>query len=298
MIYTTEFKLVGGNREIFSEAFNEFPFMLYRAYDNTFVGNHVSWHWHPEFEITLVSQGRLSFCTPGLNITLEKGEAVFINSNVLHEYQLLGADTVIYSFLFSRDFLSGTRGSQIEKKYLFPVIADRNLKSRGLYPDGRAGMSMLQNLYEIIDLCENEPFGYEFEIRGILGRFWCTLYDETSGSRSVSPPAHEEDSRRMQLMMEYIHEHYREKMSVDEIAGAAGISGRECARCFRRSIGMAPFEYVNDYRVRKAALALLATGDSILEISESTGFHSVSYFGKTFRGIMGCSPREYRTLQN
>ena len=296
MIQNTAFKIVGGNREVFEDDIKEFSFVIRKSDLSLFPEHHCMWHWHPEFEVSMVMEGEVTFAVPGMSTTLKKGDAIFVNTNVLHEsYTIKGAECVSYSCLFRPEILVGTSSSLLEEKYILPVITDRNLQSYVMHPDKMSTIAMLKDLYEIVDLYNEESFGYEFEIRAKLSRFWCRLIEETAESRSTAPLLHEEDGNRVRRMMEYIHENYSEKISADDIAAAADIGARESARCFQRTIGMSPFDYLTDYRVRMAAIELLRTDDTILDISERCGFNSVSYFGKVFRNMMNCSPREYRT---
>ena len=86
----------------------------------------------------------------------------------------------------------------------------------------------------------------------------------------------------MKQMMNFVHDHFRDKIYLEEIASAAGISPRECARCFRRQIGSTPMDYLNQYRVRMAADELKMTAKPISVIGEECGFASDSYFGKIY----------------
>ena len=94
--------------------------------------------------------------------------------------------------------------------------------------------------------------------------------------------------------MEFIENHFFEKILVEDIAGAAGVSVRECTRCFSKVIGQPPIEYLNRLRIRQAAGMLVETDRSIGDISERCGFVSDSYFGKMFKELMGCTPSSYR----
>ena len=101
------------------------------------------------------------------------------------------------------------------------------------------------------------------------------------------------DELRIKQMIQYIEEHYGDKVLLEDIASAAGVSGRECSRCFSRTVKMSPIDYLNRYCVRMAAGRIVETGDPIGLIAEECGFTSDSYFGKMFKSIMGCSPRDY-----
>jgi len=112
------------------------------------------------------------------------------------------------------------------------------------------------------------------------------LTGETTGDKR--------DLDRMKVMLQYIYAHYSEPVTLDDIAATAGISTRECARCFRRAINRPPVRFLIEYRAQMAAMMLIRTDNSISSIAEQCGFVSDSYFGKIFKEIYSCTPRDYR----
>ena len=121
---------------------------------------------------------------------------------------------------------------------------------------------------------------------------WIEINYIDKGSYQMHSP--DSDLERMKFMLQYIYAHYSEPLGLEEIAGAAGISPRECTRCFQRSINRPPIRCLIEYRAQMAAMRLERTDDSISTIAEQCGFVSDSYFGKTFKDIYGCPPRDYR----
>ena len=55
-----------------------------------------------------------------------------------------------------------------------------------------------------------------------------------------------------------------------------------------------PMEYLNSYRIEKAAAKLLSTDESVTDIAYSCGFNDLSYFIKVFRDFKGISPKQFR----
>ena len=79
------------------------------------------------------------------------------------------------------------------------------------------------------------------------------------------------------------------------VAGAAGISERECLRCFERTIRLSPFQYLLKYRVMRGAETLLTDpASSVSEAASRCGFDSPSNFARIFKRFYHCTPREYR----
>lgn len=110
------------------------------------------------------------------------------------------------------------------------------------------------------------------------------------GNKSIIDKA----SDKLKAMMIYIHEHYAEKLSVEQIASSAFISERECFRVFRDYLSITPAEYLRNYRLQKACQMLIEGSESITAVGLACGFGSNSYFGKIFRENIGCTPQEYR----
>lgn len=87
---------------------------------------------------------------------------------------------------------------------------------------------------------------------------------------------------------------YSEDISLADIAKEAFIGEREALRCFARTIGISPIEYLLKYRIYTAAEMLRNSEQPIAEICLQTGFNSPSYFSKVFCRMLGTTPREYR----
>jgi AraC-like DNA-binding protein/response regulator of citrate/malate metabolism len=103
-----------------------------------------------------------------------------------------------------------------------------------------------------------------------------------------------EAQRVVRQAMAYIHEHYAEPLSREELASRVGLSDRYLTRCFRQETGVTPITYLNRYRSRQAR-TLLERGDlSVTEVAFATGFSDPNYFGRVFRAEVGVSPRAYQ----
>ena len=296
MITTHEFRVDDKLREILPDSFEVFPcFCKHNRVGNN-PGDWARWHWHQAFEIDFCLEGSIHFRTPDTDILMKKGDAVFVNSNTLHQLEAPdpGSKAEFYTLFFDGELLSGGYGTLFHEKYLMPIISCQELQSLLLSTNDTAGIRMLNSLIDIVDLFRDEPYGYELDVRTMLGQFWLMLLDATKELRSRSGHAKMLDHVRVKEMISFLEEHYSEKLTLEQIARSAELGERECGRCFSRSIGMPPFEYLNRYRIRQAARLIVQSMDPIGQIADQCGFSSDSYFGKMFREQMGCSPREYR----
>jgi AraC-like DNA-binding protein len=120
---------------------------------------------------------------------------------------------------------------------------------------------------------------------------WSILYENTvavNGSREQKTAAH------IKEMVAYIHTHYAEKITLEDVAAAGMMCCSKCCRVFKEILHQTVFEYLLDYRIRRSLPLLAEKRLNITEIAQACGFNGSSYYAETFRKITGVSPGEYR----
>ena len=154
-----------------------------------------------------------------------------------------------------------------------------------------------QYFCEAFESLRIEAFGYEFTVREDLSRICLSIYEQYSPQLFTAKQTQNLDSIRIEKMIDFIQNHYADEITLNHIAESADIGERECLRCFKRTIGQSPIQYLLKYRLMQGANLLLAfPALSISEISGNCGFDNPSYFSKIFRQFYNCSPKEYRNL--
>ncbi len=101
-------------------------------------------------------------------------------------------------------------------------------------------------------------------------------------------------SQRRQLVLEYIHEHLSEDLSLAAIASSVGMSPYYFARLFKQSMGIAPYQYVLQQRVERAKQLLKTSRLSIAAIAHRVGFSDQSQLTVQFRKFTSTTPKAYR----
>jgi AraC-like DNA-binding protein len=87
---------------------------------------------------------------------------------------------------------------------------------------------------------------------------------------------------------------YFERLDVDDLARAAGLSRAHFSREFRRAFGESPHAYLLTRRLERAAALLRTTDRSVADICVSVGLQSVGSFTTSFTRTFGLSPTAYR----
>lgn len=269
----------------------EYPYVMHFA---EITGLRIPWHWHEELEFGYVTGGEIEVMTADKSYVFRKNEAFFINTNVLCSMQGSGKTEsgVVQSHLFHPVFLGGHFKSVFETKYMNPVLRNKNLEILEIRGANELQKKILKKLSqaEYIQKQQNA----EFLTRNIFSEIWLLLLEEIERVSRELPSVNLKNTDRIQSMLSYIHQNYMYKISLEQIAGAASVSTRECLRCFRETIDKTPVEYLMDYRLDMAKKLLKETKMSITEISYHSGFSGSAYFGKIFRQRCGMTPMECR----
>ena len=260
-------------------------------------GGFSPWHWHPDVEFMWVMQGGVRLDTNNHSFAIHTGEGAFIHPNMLHYKEPLpGTPPIVLCQVFDTQLLAGGYKNVFEQKYITPVIECRELEAfvfRPIIANQRKILELFRHSY---DAAEQGEYGYEFTVRSDLSSIWCLLCREAASVIEEKKAVSSQGEERIKKMMLYIRDHYSERVLLEEIAGAANISGRECLRCFREMLNTTPFTYLTDYRIRRAASLLRETERAVTDIAYACGFFGASYFGKMFKKSMECTPGQYRAL--
>ena len=284
----------GTKEELLPGFEKDFPYIASRAELDKYIECYVPWHWHRTVELFYVESGSIEYDTPKGKMLFPAGSGGMVNSNVLHMTKAISQreKNVQLLHIFDVSLLAGEQGSRIEQKYIAPVITAVQIEIIPLFPGNRKDERILKLLIDSFRL-SSEEFGYEIKLREALAQIWLMLF-ELSSSMREKKDGYSKSNDKIKLMMIYIHEHYREKISIQDLAAAAYLSERECYRVFHDCLHMTPVEYITSYRLQVACQMLAKSQETVTFISHECGLGSSSYFGKVFREYAHCSPIEYR----
>jgi AraC-like DNA-binding protein len=99
---------------------------------------------------------------------------------------------------------------------------------------------------------------------------------------------------QIQRVVAYIHEHYRERMPVEQLARIASMSDRQLNRRFQETFRMSVQEFIIRTRIQAASDDLRGTENPVAEIAQEHGFYDQSAFTKMFRVHTGETPQAFR----
>ena len=139
----------------------------------------------------------------------------------------------------------------------------------------------------ISEMRERPPLFLEC-IRGLLQALVITH------SRMLEPAEDipRRNRNRLGPVVSYISQHFREELTVPEIAEQFHVSETTLRRWFWEALRTTPLEYLHKVRL-SAACSLIRSGVPVLEAALTVGYNSLSSFHRQFRQAYGCSPTEY-----
>ena len=243
--------------------------------------------WHEQVEIKLFLHGKAEIiCGPHLFIA-EEGDVVVINSGVLHGIRQYGDTEPVYHLLMvSLDQLAAEKGGQA----LVPVLEGR-VSFRSLI---RGDTELQETFRRLFQELEQQKAGWELAAMGHLAVLLTHLLRiPESGSQFITPE-NRQYIDKIQPAIVYIQKNYRQSIRVDNLAAAWSLSPWHFSRLFRKATGYTPVDYLNRFRMQKAAAMLEIDGIPVTDIAYSVGFNDEAYFSRCFKNYMQLSPNKYR----
>ena len=250
-------------------------------------------HWHTSTEIIMPEKNGYQVACNGKTYELSVGDILIVAPGVVHTMPAKKGARYILLANFSSSIMLKSFDS------IFSLIQPVLIVSPQIYP------SIYQTCRDLITKSVDEYFSAEpfkeiaiynnlLTLFLLVGRSYTAQSDIVSG-----PPAKQQEYiQRFMTLCEYINDHCTEELSVDDAASVAGFSKFHFSRLFKKFTGNTFYSYVNERRVAHAALLLLNSEKSIIDIATDSGFNSISSFNRIFKISKACTPTEFRQMYN
>lgn len=275
----------------------EFPFRI--GYEDIwqYYNGKFACHWHKEVEFTYIYQGKMRYQVNDKIYELKKGQCLFINANTFHRGEHINKEECKYfAMTFNIHFLANEE-ELIYKKYVLPVIYSKNLSSFVCLSENKLEKKIIKQV-KYIDKCyRKQNLFYELEIKEHLLKLWQILWEAFESEIEIDIDRnYYKQLIKIKQITQFIHKHYAEKITLQNIADNLHISISDCSHSFKKFMKESIFEYILHYRIQQSLYLLQDKELSILQISLKVGFSSTSYYSKLFKKYMKMTPKEYRKL--
>lgn len=278
----------------------DFPVNSYSTNLSKLYMRMVRWEWHDDVEITLVKSGHALLRLSDQNIPLSPGDGFFLNQNQLHSIRSADKEAcILHTIKFHPSFLFGYGKTSMSAKYLTPVLSSSFLHCLLLKAQDDSTKEMRSLAEDAFSHCLEKKFGYELAVKSLLCYFWKLLLPFATPPDGVlaESPHISIDSARIKQAILFMEKNHMEPLTLEEIAASIHVSKSECCRCFQRSLGITPFEYLMKFRIFESTRKIMRgdeAANSISTLAASVGFNSTSYYNKLFKKYLNCTPTEYK----
>jgi AraC-like DNA-binding protein len=258
------------------------------------------WHYHPEYEIVLVtkSTGRRMV---GDNIGFfNEGDLVFMGSGLPHVWindpaYINGeadgpADAIVIHFL--EEFL-GETFLQIPEMENFKNFL--SLSRYGMVIKGAAKEKIISIMMDMPVMSGLQRLGSLFTIFDVLAT---TDQYELLASPGFVENTHLKSSDRFSKITEYIMQNFDEDIALPEIASVANMAVTTFCNFFKEHYRQTFVEYLNTVRIGHACKLLSEEDQKIGEVAYECGFNNLANFNRQFKKMKMMSPSEYRRALN
>ena len=106
----------------------------------------------------------------------------------------------------------------------------------------------------------------------------------------------EVNQTRISDVQRYISRHYREELSLSELAAVAHLAPSTLCHIFKRMTGRSIFQYISAVRIQHVKEKLQNTDLTMKAIAYDCGFNTLTNFNRQFKCLTGCTPTEWRSV--
>lgn len=272
----------------------DFPFDYYYV-DMSHPRYNMPFHWHKEWEIIYVLEGTFTAHADNAAYTAHSGDILLIRDGMLHGGT---PDNCVYEcFLF--DLHGLYRNLDMVKKHVRPLYRQQILPEI-YYPAGKYP-ALNQAIAQLSAACKQAPSvgspasPMELIVHGSITQFFAAILQNglyVSNQSVKAERTHKIDL--IKTILEYIELNFASQLSLEDLAAVANMNPSYFCRFFRSITHQSPMEYVNMYRIEKAAQMLYSTRLPVMDICMECGFNECSNFIKVFRKYKGVTPNQYR----
>ncbi len=253
----------------------------------------VPMHWHNEFEIDYVLQGKGDFICGDEHFPVSHGDVIMIPPNMLHAAcPSSNMNLHYFAFVFHASMLGLESNDRSITHCIRPLITGQ-LRVNMKYDSSHQDYSVIHSLTETIVSYANKNNPYDDLLlkSTLLQLYW---YFEKNDNLSSFQGDDISYSSLIRPALEYMTYCYMDSITINELAAKCTISSSHFMNSFKKAVGCSAIEFLTHLRIKAACTALTETTDDISTISYNCGFNNLSNFNKHFKKITGSSPREYR----
>jgi AraC-like DNA-binding protein len=273
------------------------PQHSFRSLTHDYPSEICGWHFHPEYEIHLVTQTSGSMIVGDSIATFEPGHISIIGPNLPHDWV---SDLAPGQIVRDRDAVIQFSDEWIhECMELIPEVADvehvLEASKRGLALTGNAAEEAADVMQAAVRAKGSGQVALFFELLSIFAR--ADSADRMLLAEGWLDPGSDENTQlAVDAALSYIFENLTGTIRLSTAASLSYMSEATFSRYFKRAAGMTFSDMVKKLRIAHACRLLESTDDTIAHVAAASGYNNLANFNRQFLAEVGMRPSEYRQL--
>ena len=265
----------------------------FKAFAHGYPYRTVRWHYHPEYEIHLVTNTRGRYFIGDYIGQFGPGNLVLIGPNVPHNWiSDVPAGTHVEHrtivIQFGAEHMGRLLATLPELRSIQPLLDKSRLGLK--FSDATAARS-LSLMTDLCDATGPHRASLFLQLVELLAE---DTQAQTLSSAALETSADNPAHAGINSVLVYLQRNYTAPLRESELARLCNQSPSSFSRSFIRATGVPFVQYLNRLRVRAACDLLSESRLSITDICFRSGFSSISNFNRRFSVIKSMSPRQYR----
>ncbi len=252
------------------------------------VGQGDRWHFHPEYELTLVTKGN-GKCFVGDHVeNFHSPDLVLIGPNLPHCWPDLGMSSG-----FALQFVLDSNhplGQLHEMRALETILQDSNFGIRFAGP-------VVKRIEHVMRALPNLPsIDRLAKFIGVLAELATVPKNERIllSASNLMLANQERNLSAISHAISFILSNLEKEIGINDLLEVTHMSKPTFSRHFKSHTGRSLTSFLNEIRIVNAKRLLAETNDSITDIAYASGFRNLSHFNVQFRRSSAESPRDYR----
>lgn len=255
-------------------------------------------HWHKEIEMIYVKKGTINIGVNDQPIQLCEGEVYIVNAGEVH-YYFASPDSERVLLIFDPTLFQDVGIGQMKVLNLKSQIAQMMNSSHDW--EEKLSEKIRNIIWEIyLESCDKN-IGYTYAIKAKMFELMMLMYREMPLKKEeevvINPLTYTEQKEildKLDLIFDYIDEHYKETITLEKISDYIGFSQFYFTKFFKKNTGMTFITFLNCYRLSRAKWLLTNKNLPMSDVAYEAGFQSIKTFYRLFKDDTGVSPLQYQ----
>ncbi|GGM94582.1 AraC family transcriptional regulator [Dyadobacter beijingensis] len=273
------------------EAFQPLPESSFRIFGYEVKEFDAPWHYHPEYELTIILQSVGIRYVGNSMESFEAGDLVLLGPNLPHCWKNTQDNVVAASSIVVQWPEAFIGNGWLDAEEFKSIRRLLQMAGQGIKFNQDAAARVKPMLE---DMLEMQPFARLIKFLEVLEMLAGIKNIHFLCEQGFAYPLNYEDNQRINTVYNYIREHYAERITLAALSALVHMSEEAFSRFFSRTMQKPLFTFLNEYRINMATKMLIETDMQVAEISFACGYDSPPFFFRQFRKFGGMTPAAYR----